>query len=495
MSKDNIFIKKLKKQFLSVNDSIESYFSEIKPLFLKIKKNKFDPSNKAFLVLGFFLILILTYFSVPAFYDKNIIKSKIESHFFQNFNAELEFEEKINFNLFPKPHFVSKRLNILSDKNEIAKIKNAKIYISNNNFFLFNDVKIGNIIFDKSEFNLTNKDINIFKKFLFTDPSKNILKIKKSKIFYKSLDGDVLFICKILDGKFFYNFQNLENILLSKNEIFNLPFTLEIKNNYFEDRISTKLISKKLRINVENELNYKDKIKKGLVKFSLKNNDISIDYKFDQKSLNFESVRKNFFNGNIDLKPFYASSNINYENANLKNLLNNDSILVELIQSEIFFNENLNGNINLKINKITNLDQLNRLFLKIGFAEGNIDLSDSSIMWRDDLKIEFKDTLLNLNNNEIDIIGKLDFNFKNIENLYSFFQIKKKFRKKIQKVSIDFVYNLNKKEFTFDNPQIDNYSNQDLQSLINNFNKKETRSFNKITFKKFINNFFNAYAG
>ena len=189
------------------------------------------------------------------------------------------------------------------------------------------------------------------------------------------------------------------------------------------------------------------------------------------------------------------SSNINYENANLKNLLNNDSILVELIQSEIFFNENLNGNINLKINKITNLDQLNRLFLKIGFAEGNIDLSDSSIMWRDDLKIEFKDTLLNLNNNEIDIIGKLNFNFKNIENLYSFFQIKKEFRKKIQKVSIDFVYNLNKKEFTFDNHQIDNYSNQDLQRLINNFNKKETRSFNKITFKKFINNFFNAYAG
>lgn len=495
MSKDNIFIKKIKRQFLSLNDSIESYFSKIRPFLSKIKKKNFDPSNKAFLTLGIVLILILTYFSIPAFYDKNIIKLKIENQVFEKYNIDLKFNEKISFILLPKPHFVSKKLTILSNKKNISKIGNAKIFISNNNFFLFNDIKIKNIIFDKSEFNLTKKNINIFGKFLFTDPSENKLKIKNSKIFYKTLTGDVLFICKILDGKFFYNYQKLENNLLSKNEIFNLPFTLEIQNDYFENKIFTKLNSKKIRLNIENILKYKNEIKDGLIKLSVKNNETSINYKFDKKSLNFNSIKEGFFSGKIDFKPFYILTEINYDNANLKNLLNNDSILIELIQSEIFFNENLNGDVNLKFNKINNLNQLNKLFLKIGFADGNISLSNSSIMWNNDFKIEFKDTFLNLNNDEIDIIGKLIFEFKNIDNFYSFFQIKKEYRKKIKNINIDFVYNLNKKEFTFDNPQIENISHLNLQKLINDFNKKKIRDFNKITLKKFINNFFNVYAG
>ena len=52
MSKHNILDKKIKKQFLSINDSIESSFNKIKPLFFKIKKFKFDPNSKEFLILN-----------------------------------------------------------------------------------------------------------------------------------------------------------------------------------------------------------------------------------------------------------------------------------------------------------------------------------------------------------------------------------------------------------------------------------------------------------
>jgi hypothetical protein len=34
-----------------------------------------------------------------------------------------------------------------------------------------------------------------------------------------------------------------------------------------------------------------------------------------------------------------------------------------------------------------------------------------------------------------------------------------------------------------------------LEKLVENFNKKENRFFNKITFKNFINDFLKAYAG
>ena len=74
MSKDNTFAKKLKKQFLSINDSIERNFNKIRPFVLKIKKSKFDPNNRAFLILLIALVVIFTFFSISAFYDKNIIK-------------------------------------------------------------------------------------------------------------------------------------------------------------------------------------------------------------------------------------------------------------------------------------------------------------------------------------------------------------------------------------------------------------------------------------
>ena len=37
-----MFAKRLKKQFLSINNSIESFFNQIKQLFEKIKKTKFN---------------------------------------------------------------------------------------------------------------------------------------------------------------------------------------------------------------------------------------------------------------------------------------------------------------------------------------------------------------------------------------------------------------------------------------------------------------------
>ena len=68
-------------------------------------------------------------------------------------------------------------------------------------------------------------------------------------------------------------------------------------------------------------------------------------------------------------------------------------------------------------------------------------------------------------------------------------------RKNIKQIKIDFVYNYNQKEISFDNAKIDNKSNTKIQEFLDNFNKKENRVFNKITFKQFINNFFKTYAG
>ena len=57
-------------------------------------------------------------------------------------------------------------------------------------------------------------------------------------------------------------------------------------------------------------------------------------------------------------------------------------------------NKQQNPKINLYIKDITNIDELKNLQLNIELEEGDINLSESNIMWKDDLQIKFKDSYL-----------------------------------------------------------------------------------------------------
>ena len=147
----------------------------------------------------------------------------------------------------------------------------------------------------------------------------------------------------------------------------------------------------------------------------------------------------------------------------------------------------MNAELNLNVKDITNIDELNNLLLNINIEQGNFGFVNSSIMWKDDLKIIIDESLINYNN-QIDLVGSALFEFKNIDNFYKSFQIPKSNRKKIDKIKLDFVYNLDQKKITFDNVKVDNSSNSDLNKFINDFNLKG-KILNKITFKKFVSNF------
>ena len=73
MSKHNLSIKKIKKQFLSINDLIESNFNKLKYFNQNYKKIIFNKDNRVFLGIGIAVILTLFYFLLPTFYNKNII--------------------------------------------------------------------------------------------------------------------------------------------------------------------------------------------------------------------------------------------------------------------------------------------------------------------------------------------------------------------------------------------------------------------------------------
>ena len=497
MNKQNSISKKFKQRFLSINNSIESYFNKFKSFKSNFKKNNIIRNNRVFFGTAAVVILTLSYFLLPTLYNKDIIQVEIKNQILKKYNIDIKFDDKIRYGLLPKPHFVSKNSNIIRDKNNIANIGNLKIFISLNNLFAINKIEIKDLIFQETDFNFYKDDLNFFRDLLKTEPNENKIVIKKSNIFFKNDNDEILFINKIKSSKYYYDSNNLENILSAKIEIFKIPFRVTVKNDKFNKQIYTKLVSKLIRLNLENYISYENNdVLDGVLDFVLINKNTSVDYKINKNSLNFLSLdRKNPFKGNIDFKPFYFYANFNYTGLSTKNLFNKESILFDLIKSELFNNINLNINIDLNVNDITNIDELNDLFFKLNIEQGNISPSDSTIMWKDDLKITLVESLFAYDESDVNLIGKILIDIKDVNDFYRSFQIKKNFRKKIKQFQVDFNYNLNTKQISFDNVKIDKKSNENIDNFINNFNSQEKRIFNKITFKNFVNDFFKAYSG
>ena len=318
-----------------------------------------------------------------------------------------------------------------------------------------------------------------------------------NNIFFITENEEVLFINKIPDGKFFYDQNNLSNVISFRNEIFNIPFNLVIENDKFNKELFTKFNSKKIRLNIENKFDYDKKSKTGFVDILFINKDTSIKYKLNDNSLEFfsEPSKKNNYKGKIDFKPFYLSAEFFYEGLSSKNFLNKDSIFVDIIQSEIINNENLNSTLNFNIKKITNINELNNLKLTIEINEGVIELSDSNIMWKEDVKIRLDDCYLTYDESKINLNGKIILNFLDLDSFYRSFQVNKNFRKKVEKVELYFIYNLNDNNINFSNSLIDDSPNNDTENFFEDFNAKGKNVFNKVRLKNFINSFFQAYAG
>lgn len=497
MSKHNFLNKKVKKQILSINDLIESNFNKLKYFKSNYKKILLSKENRLVLVIGTVVILTLSFLLIPTFYDKSLIQLQVKNQILKNYDIDIKFNEEINYNLLPRPHFSAKNLSILRNKKEIGLTKNLKVFIGLGQYFSFkNEIDIKDLAFHKTDFNFYLDDFLFFRNLLKTEPNENKIFFKKSNIFFKNQNEDVLFINKISNSQFYYDANNLQNVLISKNEVFKIPFKIIIKNDKFNKKILADFNSKKIRLNLENEIDYENEIKKGLLDILFINKSTSLNYQIDKNSIKFSSNNnKNFYIGTIDFKPFYFYADFNYEGFSAKNLFTDDSILIDLINSEILNNKNLSANINLNIKDITNIKELNNLKLRIFIEEGEIDFSDSFIMWKEDLKIVFNESLLILDDDGINLVGTVKLDFKDIDNFYSSFQINKSNRKNIEHIQLDFVYNINNKSLRFDNPKINDKQNPDIDEFLNIFNSSKDRVFNKITFKNFIKNFFRVYSG
>jgi len=495
MRKHNLLSKKIRKQILSINNLLESYFNSLRRFILDAKRLRFDKNNKVFLVIVSIIFLTLVYFLIPTAYNKELIQKEIKNQIFQKYNTKVKFDSGVRYNFFPKPHYSSKNLFILNDQRKIGEVKNFRVYINFKNFFKFNQIQTKDIILDKVDFNIKKSDLSFFTNLLKIEPNRNKLKIKRSNIFFTNKNDEVLFINQINDSQFYYDLKNLKNVFVTKSKVFNIPYKLIIGNDKLNKILDFELVSKKLVLKIENKTDYKLKDDSGSLKISFKNKNNVFEYKLNENTMDIYLNDPNkTFKILLEFKPFYLISNLNYKTFRVKDLLNNP-FFVEILKSQILNNKNLNAKINFDVKNIYDFNRFSNLSLKLNIEEGNYNFSKSNIIWKENVKVFFSDTFLNFDKGKINLNGRTSFDVKNKDEFYKFFQIKKELRKNIEKIDLDFNYDLNEEKITFDNLRIDDKSNNKIEEVITSFNSSNKKVLNKIIFKNLVNDILIAYFG
>ncbi|MDA9177976.1 AsmA family protein [Candidatus Pelagibacter sp.] len=486
------FIKNFNKLILTLNTRIESFFNSIKILINTKKKTKIDLRNidKKFLIsIGSAVILVFSYFFIPAFYDKNLVKTKLTNQILEKYNLEVNFDGAISYRMFPTPHYFIKDTIIIYDEKNLAKIGIANIHISIENFLSFKSFKIKNLNFKKTEFDINSNNFGFFKEILNFNKSEYSINFTDSSLFFRDKYEDVIFLTKVDKLNFLYTDESDQQLNI-KLKIFNNPFKADFINNIEKKKSFANIQSHKLRLNIKNNFDYSDANITGLLDFKVINKSKIIKYNLNKNSLNFNND-KNTFKGKFDFKPFYMSTDLKFHQIDIINLFKSSSIFLDLLNAEILNNQSLNAVVNIYSDKIKNVNYLSNIDLKTYFEEGNINIKNSTLSWKNSILINLEDVQLISENNSIILTGAMSFDFIDIDDFYRQYQVKKINRKKIKKIRLDFLLDINSKLIELENLKVDGFSNKAIDKFINNFNSKKQNIFNKIIFKNSIKEFFN----
>ena len=486
----------IKKKLNYLDNKIESFFDKIRNLkkYNQSKKKFYYLDNKVAISIASLVLLFFSYFLIPAFYKEDKIKSSLISQISDKYDIKIEFNEKIKYGLFPKPFFYTKNLNIRYNEKVIANSGYVKFYISFSNFFLSENISPKNLVFQDTEFNINSANIDFFLKALNSSDKENRFIFKRSKFFYKDQNDDLLFLSKINDFNFFYDDVNNFQKVKSNFKIFNIPFKLDISRNFINENKNIKLSSKKIRLDVETSVEHDEDKISGFFDITTINKRNLFRYEIKDNSLNFASSEKDF-NGEINFKPFYLSTDLNFNYVSQKKIFQSESLLIDLIDSELLNNPNLNASININIDKIDKFEYLQDFISKIHLGDGRIIIKDFKTIWNDSVLIKSNEIEFL---NDIDgkkLVGEIIFSFDDIEKFFRYFQIKRNYRDVFKTIRLDFVYDLNLDKLTMNNYRIDNKSFEKIDKFINQYNKSENNAFNKVTIRNFIKKFFLVYAG
>jgi hypothetical protein len=437
---------------------------------------------------------------IPNIYDKNEINIKLNNQLQKKFNLNFNLSQDFTYNFLPRPHFIYRNSFIVKDGSEISKIKKLKIFITLNNFFSYKNFNVQNLIIEKSNFNLDNQTHNFFINLLDGDFQEGKLIIKDSNIFYKNKDNEVLFINKILNMKYFYDNKNLQNKIILKNEIFNLPYEIELNKNNIDKNIFSRLNLGFLKLKIYNELDFSGEDKRGLVNFTLNKDKFSATYNINKNNFIFylfdNLENSNFsFKGEFNFNPFYSKLEGEIKEINILYLLNSNKLILQLLKTEILNNRNLNLDLNVYANEFQNFGDFVDIHFNSKIQEGLIDMDNTQFSWRDNADFFLDNSLIYVKDGELILDGTFNLIIKNSNEVYKFLLTPKKYRNELTNIQANFVYNFDQKIVNLKNILIDGRSNKNVNKTLESLIFKKNKLQNRVYLKNIFNRALKFYSG
>ncbi len=450
-------------------------------------------NDKRTIIIVFVIIFsTIGHLSTPAFYKNSWVKENLKNQLQNEFDLEFNFSDEIEYSMFPVPHFNLKNVKLFSNDKEFASIESFKIFLSFKKFFDKDKMNIQDIEIKNSKFIVYKQEVKDLINFFDKQINKNKLIVKQSKIFLKNKDDEIYLIININKIKSLFDDRVGLNKFNFDGEIFNNQVNIVLTNNFFNNDLLFEIILKEIRGKFINELNYSKRINKGKLSFYHSNKTYNTKYEFDKETLQFNSEKRigNLvsYGGEINFFPFSSNININLKDLDLKNLVGDEAILTEILKSNIFSNENLNYNLNIRSSDVSNHRKLKDLNLRMNFNRNTLNFDNSSLILKDILSMRvINSEFIDKKNRKQTIFCEILFSVNDSDKLYKFFQTKKVYRKKIKNISVVFNYDLINKILNFERISFDNKSSDRVQEIIDDFNKTGDNLKNRIDLKNFFN--------
>jgi hypothetical protein len=496
MSKHNYFVKFLIKINKFINSLLSRNLNKLNAANLK----NILINNKVFLTIVLLVILFFSYLSLPNVFNKNQISAELKKNLLDKLNLEFNFEKKLDYKFLPRPHFITSESSLIFNENKISEINKLKIYVSLESLFSLKNMKIKNVKIEKANFNLNKNNHDFFIKLLDSDFEDIKLEILDSNIFYKNLENDVLFINNIESAKYIYDPKEFKNILFSKNNIFNLAYSMELSNNEEEKKLNSKINIRSLNLQLENQISYGEELKSGLSEFNFLKSKSIAEYKASKNNFEFklfDKAQKSKFsyNGKLNFRPFHSYLMGSAITIDFSHLFSDDAIIKQLLKTEILNNKNIDFKLNVSANKTRNLDSFTNIFLNLKIQEGLIDLDQTKFSWKNHANFVLADSLIYVKNGKLVLDANSEIKLINLDEIYKYLVTPKNLRKKMNKMNINFTYLFDENTLYINDIKVDGIAEENLLKNLNEINLKENSLQNKIYFKNFLNDAIKNYAG
>ena len=331
---------------------------------LPFKSNFFKEQDPFHLVIVFFIIFFGTavFFSIPTFYDYKKYNRQIEETINKEFKINMHNLEDISFRFIPSPHLLIKKADFKIRENEtnlISELKDIKVFFSIAEFYSEEKFKIKKIIVNKENFYLNNLSL---KNFIYNF-KKNIVNnfiIKRSTLFFKDQDGEVILISTFKDFNYKVDLINLKKLLTIEGNVFDLDYKFKYQIDYETPNIQTIIFeTKNPNVFIQNQIEDNiynsslEQIGNFEIKFlNLKN---SLNYKITDNNIEFigDNKKNSTFNlkGLINISPFHFDLVLEIKKINLLELEQILFYILDNIKNEY---ENFSGNFKINFNNLNN---------------------------------------------------------------------------------------------------------------------------------------------